>query len=164
MSLTATAPAPDAARASRLAAVNFMACLLLLAQYLLGMVVNIYVVLPSHHPGTRAGNYFSGVASGIGWLIPDGPAWAGAHAAFGLALVVAAYAAIALARGQRSRVYLVTAILGALAITGAAFNGASFLNYGQAFSSMIMAGLWALALGCYLTGLFCAARSHLSLR
>jgi hypothetical protein len=54
--------------------------------------------------------------------------------------------------------------LGALAITGAAFNGASFLDYGQAFSSMIMAGLWALALGCYLTGLFCAARSHLSLR
>jgi hypothetical protein len=164
MSLTATAQAPDAGRTSRLAAVNFAACLLLLAQYLLGMVVNIYVVLPSHHPGAHAGNYFSGVASGIGWLIPDGPAWAAAHAAFGLALVVAAYAAITLARGHRSRVYLVTAILGALAITGAAFNGASFLNYGQAFSSMIMAGLWALALGCYLTGLFYAARSHLSLR
>jgi hypothetical protein len=164
MGLTATAQAPDTGSTSRLAAVNFAACLLLLAQYLLGMVVNIYVVLPSRHPGAHASNYFSGVASGIGWLIPDGPAWAAAHAAFGLALVIAAYAAIALARGQRSRVYLVSAIVGALAITGAAFNGVSFLNYGQAFSSMIMAGLWALALGCYLTGLFCAARSHLSLR
>jgi len=164
MSITARATAPEARRTSRLAAINFVACLLLLAQYLLGMVVNIYVVLPSHHPGASASNYLSGIASGIGWLIPDGPTWAAAHAAFGLALVVAAYAAITLARGQRSRVYLVTAALGALAITGAAFNGASFLNYGQAFSSMIMAGLWALALGCYLTGLFCAARSHLSLR
>jgi hypothetical protein len=164
MNVTATVQAARAARTSRLAAINFAACMLLLAQYLLGMVVNIYVVLPSRHPGASAGNYFSGIVSGIGWLIPDGPVWAAAHAAFGLALVVAAYAAIALARGQRSRVYLVTAVLGALAITGAAFNGASFLNYGQAFSSMIMAGLWALALGCYLTGLFCAARSHLSLR
>jgi hypothetical protein len=164
MSITATAQAAHAGRTSRLAAVNFIACLLLLAQYLLGMVVNIYVILPSRHPGANAGNYFSGVVSGVGWLIPDGPAWAAAHAAFGLALVVAAYAAIALARGQGRRVYLVTAVLGALAITGAAFNGASFLNYGQAFSSMIMAGLWALALGCYLTGLFYATRSHLSLR
>ncbi len=163
MSITATAEAAHASRTNRLAAANFAACLLLLAQYLLGMVVNIYVVLPSHHPGASASNYLSGIASGLGWLIPDGPAWAAAHAAFGLALVVAAYAAIALARGQRSRVYLVTATLGALAITGAAFNGVSFLNYGHPFSSMIMAGLWALALGCYLTGLFFAARSHLSL-
>ena len=44
------------------------------------------------------------------------------------------------------------AVLGALAIVGAGFNGASFLDYGRAFSSMIMTGLWALALACYLTG------------
>jgi hypothetical protein len=58
----------------------------------------------------------------------------------------------------------VASVLGALAITGAAFNGASFLNYGQAFSSMIMAGLWALALACYVTSLFCAARSLITAR
>jgi hypothetical protein len=34
----------------------------------------------------------------------------------------------------------------------------SFLNYGHDFSSMIMAGLWALALACYLAGMFVAAR------
>jgi len=44
-------------------------------------------------------------------------------------------------------------------LTGAGFNGASFLYYGHAFSSMIMAGLWALALACYLAGLFLAARN-----
>jgi hypothetical protein len=63
-------------------------------------------------------------------VIPDGPAWAGIHV-----------------------------VLGALAILGAAFNGVSFLNYGHAFSSMIMAGLRALALACYLTGMFLAARA-----
>ena len=53
------------------------------------------------------------------------------------------------------------AALGALAIIGAGFNGASFLDYGHAFSSMIMAGLWALALACYITGAFLAVRRSL---
>ena len=99
-------PAPAAAgqpgRASpagRLLAVNFAACLLLLIQYLLGMAVNLYVTLPGR---IRAGasNYFAGLASGLAWVIPDGPAWAAAHAAFGLALVLAAFAGIALTRRQ----------------------------------------------------------------
>ena len=72
--------------------------------------------------------------------------------------MVAAFVAIALSRGQRRRMATVMSAVGALAILGAAFNGVSFLNYGHAFSSMIMAGLWALALACYLTGMFLAAR------
>jgi hypothetical protein len=147
-----------AATASRRLAVNFVACLLLVVQYLLGMAVNIYVVLPKSHPGASASNYFTGAASGLGWVIPDGPVWAGVHAAFGLALVAAALAGIALTRGQPGRAPMALAVLGALAIIGAGFNGVSFLNYGHAFSSMIMAGLWALALLCYLTGMFLAAR------
>jgi hypothetical protein len=130
---------------------------MLLVQYLLGMAVNLYVTLPGRHPGAGASNYFTDVASGLAWVIPDGPAWA-ADAAFGLALVLAALAAIVLTRRQASRAATVTSVLGALAILGAGFNGMSFLNYGHDFSSMIMAGLWALALACYITGLFLAAR------
>jgi len=153
-----TAQPGRAGPAGRLLAVNFAACMLLLVQYLLGMAVNLYVTLPGRHPGAGASNYFAGAASGLAWVIPDGPAWAAAHAAFGLALVLAAFAAIALTRRQASRVATGTSVLGALAIVGAGFNGVSFLNYGHAFSSMIMAGLWALALACYITGLFLAAR------
>ena len=87
-----------------------------------------------------------------------GPGWAAAHAAFGLALVLAALASIALTWRPGGRMARVMSVLGALAIVGAAFNGASFLNYGHDFSSMIMAGLWALALACYLTSMFLAAR------
>jgi hypothetical protein len=145
----------------RLLAVNFTACLLLLIQYLLGMAVNLFVTLPGQHPGAGARDYFAGAASGLAWVIPHGPAWAAAHAAFGLALVLAALAGIASARGQGSRMATATSVLGALAIVGAAFNGLSFLNYGHAFSSMIMAGLWALALACYLTGMFLAVRRRL---
>ena len=143
---------------TRQLAVNLGACVLLLIQYLLGMVVNVYVILPGKHPGTRAGDYFSGAATGLAWLITDGPGWAAAHAAFGMALAAAALAAVVLAwrtGGAASRGVSVT---GALAIIGAGFNGASFVNYGHAFSSMIMAGLWALALACYLAGAILAVQ------
>ena len=143
---------------TRQLAVNLGACALLLIQYLLGMVVNVYVVLPGRHPGAGAGDYFSGAAAGLAWLIADGPAWAAAHAAFGMALAAAALAAVALAWRRGSTAGTATSIVGALAVIGAGFNGASFVDYGHAFSSMIMAGLWALALACYLTGAILAVR------
>ena len=49
--MTHRATAPSPARPGRLLAVNVTACVLLLIQYLLGMVVNVYVVLPGRHPG-----------------------------------------------------------------------------------------------------------------
>jgi hypothetical protein len=141
-------------------AVNLGACALLLVQYLLGMVVNVYVVLPGWHPGAGAGDYFSGAAAGLAWVVADGPAWAAAHAAFGMALAAAALAAVALAWRRGGTGGRVASVTGALAVIGAGFNGASFVNYGHAFSSMIMAGLWALALACYLTGAVLAYRAQ----
>ena len=55
---------PEVSRPGRLLAVNVTACVLLLVQYLLGMVVNVYVVLPTRHPGAGASDYFTGAASG----------------------------------------------------------------------------------------------------
>jgi hypothetical protein len=137
---------------TRKLAVNLAACALLLIQYLLGMIVNVYVVLPDRHPGAGASDYFGGAAAGLAWLITVGPAWAAAHAALGMALAAAALAAIALAWRGGSTAVRTAAVTGALAVIGAGFNGVSFVNYGHAFSSLIMAGLWALALACYLTG------------
>jgi hypothetical protein len=141
--------------------VSIAACVLLLVQFLLGMAVNVGIVLPKHHPGAQATNYFSGVASGVGWVISSGPAWVAAHASFGLALVVAALAAIFLTWRGGSRTERVMAILGLLFIIGAGFNGASFLNYGNAANTYIMASLWALATACYVTSAIVAAR-HLT--
>ncbi len=136
----------------RVFAVDLAACALLLIQYLLGMVVNVFIVLPVRHPGAGAGNYFSGAVSGLGWVVSDGPGWAAAHAAFGMALAAAAIASVVLIWGRGGRLSMALAVVGALAVIGAGFNGVSFLDYGQGFSSMIMAGLWALALACYVTG------------
>jgi hypothetical protein len=143
---------------NRRLAVNIAACILLLVEFLLGMAVNLGVVLPKHHPGAAASNYFSGVASGVGWVISTGSAWVAAHAAFGLALVVAALAAIALTWRAGPRTERAASVLGLLFIVGAGFNGASFLNYGRAVSSFIMAALWALATACYVTNAILAAR------
>lgn len=143
---------------NRRLAVNIAACILLFVQFLLGMAVNLEVVLPKHHPGAAATNYFSGVASGVSWVISSGPAWVAAHATFGLALVVAALAAIWLTWRRGSRTERTMSVLGLLFITGAGFNGASFLNYSHAISSFIMAALWALATACYVTGAVIAAR------
>lgn len=136
---------------NRLVRINLVACALLIVQYLLGMAVNVFVVLPTRHPGANAGNYFSGAASGLGWVIGSGPGWAAAHATFGLVLIVAAIAAVVLARGH-GRTALVLPTVAALAVIGAGFNGISFVNYGQGFSSMLMATLWVLALVCYIAG------------
>jgi hypothetical protein len=140
----------------RLLLVNVAACALLAVQYLLGMAANVFVVIPAQHPGANASDYFSGAVSGLSWVIASGPGWAAAHAAFGLALVIAAIAALVLARGH-GRMAVGLPVVGLLAVTGAAFNGVSFVNYGQAFSSMIMAVLWGLALACYVAGAIRAA-------
>lgn len=129
-------------------------CLLLLAQFLLGMVVNLLVQIPTHHPCARPGEYFSGSAASIGWAIPHGPGWLAAHVALGLALVLAGVAGAVFGIRRGGRVPITTAVLGFLAILGAAFNGASFLDYNKNVSSMIMAGCFALALACYSIGLY----------
>jgi hypothetical protein len=148
-------------RAVPVAAVNLTVCVLLLVQYLLGMVGNLFVTIPAHHPGADPANYFTGSASGLGWVIPDGPGWLAAHAALGLALVLAAIGSLVLTWGRAGRLCTAMSALGLLAIIGAGFNGLSFLDFGYNSSSMIMAGLWALALACYLTCVYLAARRRL---
>lgn len=100
--------------------------LLLLAQFVLGMAVNLFVTIPEHHPGAHPSDYFAGSARSIGWAVPSGGVWVDAHVSLGLALVVCGIAVIILAARSSSRVALGTAVLGAAAVVGAAFNGVSF--------------------------------------
>ncbi|NNC13719.1 hypothetical protein HII28_17785 [Planctomonas sp. JC2975] len=145
-------------RAIPLVVVNFVLCLALVAQFLLGMVANLFVTVPTHHPGANASDYYAGVVASMAWLIPHGEPWLVAHAVVGLVLVVAAIVNLVWMLRLRSALYATASILGALATLGAGFNGASFVIYGFDSSSMIMSGLWALAMCCYLVCLLVAAR------
>src|SRR5437763_10509474 len=90
---------------------DLAACVLLIVQFLVGMVVNLWVTVPTHHPGAGAHNFFAGAASATAWVIPHGPPWLALHAALGLALVVAAFASIAWAPAMGSRLYTAAAVL-----------------------------------------------------
>jgi hypothetical protein len=70
--------------------------------------------------------------------------------AFGLLLVLGSlWLAVLAIRGRRAG-FVWAAVLGALFILGAGFNGASFLNYNEDANSYVMALLFAVAVLCYI--------------
>src|SRR5713226_2965399 len=115
------------------------ALVMLIAQFMLGMAVNLFVKIPTNHPGSNPPEYFSGVAQSVAWAILHGNVLVAVHAGFGLVLVIAAIGTLVQAIGNRRRGIVVSAILGLIGVLGAGFNGGSFLNYHQDFSSMLMA-------------------------
>jgi hypothetical protein len=131
--------------------------LLVLVQAGLGIVVNLYVTVAAHHPGARPPEYFSGSFRSVIWSIGQGPVALAVHAAFGLALVLMVVAVAARAVAARAGWVTFTSVLGALLVIGAGFNGASFLDFGENFSSLLMELLALAALGCYLVGGFLLA-------
>jgi hypothetical protein len=125
---------------------------LLLAQFLIGMAVNLFVQIPKNHPGARPPEYFSGAARSVAWAVSAGPFWLLVHASLGLVLVAAAAVLLAIAIAVRRRGPIVGATIGLLAVVAAGFNGASFLNYDEDFSSMLMSAAFALAVAAYALG------------
>ena len=85
----------------------------LIFQFLLGTAVNLFVKIPTNHPGSNPPEYFGGAA----------------------------------AVGSRWRP-------GFIGVLGAGFNGGSFLNYHEDFSSMLMAVGFALAMSAYVALLY----------
>ena len=101
----------------------------LVVQFLLGMVTNLFVEIPHDHPGANPSEYFSGVFQSVAWAILHGPSlWLTLHAVLGLALVAFGFRLLVPAIRSRHRPTIITAVVGAVAMLGAGFNGGSFLN------------------------------------
>ena len=128
--------------------------LLLAAQFLVGMLVNLFVVVPSSHPGANAPEYFSGVVTGVLWVLGHGTLWLLLHAIIGLLLFLASLILIGLAIASRRRAWIISSIVGLLGIVAAGFNGASFLNYGLNFSSLLMSIGFLVAVFPYMIGIY----------
>ncbi len=129
------------------------AILLVLVQAGLGMVVNLYVKVPAHHPGAHPANYFAGSLHSLAWAIAHGAATLAIHATLGLALVVFVVGTAVYALRSVRRAIGGWSILGGLFVIGAGFNGASFLDFAHNINSMVMALLALAAIGCYATAL-----------
>ncbi|MGH9072163.1 MAG: hypothetical protein ACRDX8_13610 [Acidimicrobiales bacterium] len=141
---------------------NLTMLVLLLVQFGFGIGTNLYVKIPSQHPGAQASNYFTGLMKGIGWVIPNGAIVLAAHAALGLALILVGLAVLVRSFSAHRGGILAASLIGWLAIIGAGFNGASFLNYNNDISSLIMSLLFALAVLCYGVTLYLLAAGTVS--
>jgi heme A synthase len=124
----------------------------LLVQFGLGMYVNLFAHIPLTHPGHGAKNFFAGSYHSVAWAetSPHVPLILAFHAGLGLLLVLGSvWLAVLAIRGRRAG-FVWAAVLGALFILGAGFNGASFLNYNKDANSYVMALLFAAAVLCYI--------------
>src|SRR5258708_21408244 len=79
------------------------ALVMLIAQFLLGIAVNLFVKIPTDHPGANPPEYFSGVAQSVTWAILHGNLLLAIHGGFGLVLVIAAVGTLVQAIGTPRR-------------------------------------------------------------
>src|ERR1700674_1523529 len=75
----------------------------LIVQFLLGMAVNLFVTIPTNHPGANPPEYFGGVVQSGGWAILHGHVLLQIHAILGLLLVVNALGLLLAAIRERAR-------------------------------------------------------------
>lgn len=139
-----------ASEVRRLALVLIGACLI---QFLLGMVLNLFVVITRHHPGTSGSDFFSRAFQSVVWGISHG-GFLAFHVGLGILIFITSLRlAVAVFQVPQARVRTV-GVLGAVSVLAAGFNGASFLSFNENFSSMIMASLFAVAVFCFSWVLF----------
>jgi hypothetical protein len=127
---------------------------LLLAQFLLGMLLNFFFTAPDQHPGSNAPEYFSGVAQVVWWALGKDGLELASHAGLGVILGLLSVALLVMGIRARRRVWMLTTVLGWIGVFAAGFNGASFLNYGHDFSSLLMTIGFLLALISYALGIY----------
>jgi hypothetical protein len=127
----------------------------LVVQFMLGMATNLFVQIPTNHPGANPPEYFSGVVQSVTWAIVHSRSiWLVLHAVLGLLIVLSSFGLLFQTVPTRNRLAITTSVVGALAVLAAGFNGGSYLNYHQDFSSMLMASFFAIAITAYAVGLW----------
>lgn len=127
--------------------------IVLLIQFLAGMLVNFFVKIPDSHPGAHPADYFVGVAQSDIWALRFGEWELRLHVVIGLILAVIAVALLVIAILARHRAWIIAASFGFLGVFAAGFNGGSFLNYAEDFSSLLMTIGFLIALIAYALGM-----------
>jgi hypothetical protein len=135
----------------------FAATLLVLLQAAIGMVVNLYVTIPIRHPGAHPSEYFGGSFHSLVWAVAHGPVALAVHATLGLALVLVVVGIASDGLRLGGRAIGVWSTIAGLFVIGAGFNGASFLDFNDNTSSLVMALLAFAAVACYSVAMFLLA-------
>lgn len=154
MSATTDTATPKASRRSperRIAGLRragLATFVLLVAQFALGMYVNLDVTVPKADSG-----------HGFAQAMSNGPAGLAAHIGLGLLLILAALGFLVQTILVKRPALIVAAVVGLLSMIGAAASGASFTSNGQNSASITMAVLTVLGLLCYGIALFMLGRA-----
>jgi hypothetical protein len=119
--------------------VSLGALIMLVVQYGLGIVLNLYIAVPA-----------ADARAGLAQEIANGPLMLTLHALLGLALIVAALVLLVRAIRLEDRAVAVLAAAGLTAIGGAFATGEIFVRNGQNGASLAMALLAGVALLCYI--------------
>jgi hypothetical protein len=139
-------------RTRGLRTVTAIILVLLGAQFLIGVAVNLYVKIPASHPGANAQGYFSGVYQGVLWALQQSTFYLWLHVIIGLVLFLLSIVLLIMSIVARRGGWIITSIFGFIGISAAGFNGASFMNYNQDFSSLLMSVGFLLAAVFYVFG------------
>lgn len=129
--------------ASRLRPHAIVTLVLLGLQFVAGMILNLFVRLPSSHPGTTGGDYFARSWASLLWALSGGGGWPlVVHASLAVVLFLVTLALFVRSLVRRERGWRWGCGIAWFFTLGALFNGLSFADYDEDFSSMIMASCW----------------------
>ncbi len=103
MQSTATREVTTKSSQRMLRTLTLVILLLLAAQFLVGMLVNLYVTTIPPHPGASAPEYFSGVVQGVAWALVHAPLFLLLHAIVGLLLFLGSLVILGFAIASRRR-------------------------------------------------------------
>jgi len=135
---TRAAGQDQAARLARLRISSLGAVVMLIVQFILGMIYNLYGTAPT---STKSIGLFSS---------PD----LALHVILGILLLIAAAGQLIRAIGIRHQLSIWLSALGLLSILGAGFAGLGFTGSGASGASLGMSLAFATALACYVVLVF----------
>jgi hypothetical protein len=132
----------------------FVGLLLLLVEFLFGMLVNLFVALPSPQPWTTSSTS-GNMQQGLAWSLEQtSMPMLLLHVVLGLLLVLIALALLVLSLIARQGTWVAVSLLAAAGMVIATLSGASFVESGVAASSLAMTLGFLLALIAYALGLY----------
>jgi hypothetical protein len=134
---------PTVAGLARARRASLVVIVLLLAEYGMGMYVNLYVTVPRADHG-----------GGVRSAISNGPAVLSAHAVIGLLLGLSALAVLVLSIIARKIGVVIASVAGLFALIVASVAGTSFTSTGQPAESMAMSVMVGVAMLCYAVNLY----------
>ena len=136
----------------RLQSIGLLSMLAL--QFILGMMLNLFVTLPNKHPG-QTGNYFVRSGHSFAWAISlGGGITLFLHVLIAIGLLTGSIAFVVRAAKAHSKRWLWVSSIGLVGILTAFSHGLAFLDFNNDVESFIMAMGYIVATVSYSAGIF----------